>query len=120
MTLTQLAIALSGAGVLVTGALAVIFLRDPVAGLAHTTHRAEKLPQVMTDRYIAMTMLAVGATLYGDMAVIAVLFASFAFMAFADAWIYIRSGHPYKKHVGAGIAASLVVIVAFMALRQAV
>ncbi len=119
MTLTQFAIILSGLGVLVTALLSLIFLRDPQAGLVQTTHRAEKLPQVMTDRYIAMTILAVGATLYKDMAVIAVLFASFAFMAFADAWIYARSGHTCKKHLGAGFAASLVVIVALAALGQA-
>lgn len=118
MTLMQVAIALSGAGVLVTGFLAVLFLRDPARGLKQTTHRAEKLPQVMTDRYIAFTMLAVGATFYGDMAVIAVLFTSFAFMGFADAYIYAKSGHPFKKHIGAGIAASLVVIVALAALGQ--
>ncbi|VAW03311.1 hypothetical protein MNBD_ALPHA07-804 [hydrothermal vent metagenome] len=117
MTLMQFAIILSGLGVVMTALLSVIFLRDPKAGLVQTTHRLEKLPQVMTDRYIAMTVLAAGATLYRDMAVIAVLFASFAFMAFADAWIYARSGHPFSKHIGAGIAASLVVIVALMALR---
>jgi hypothetical protein len=118
MTLTQLAIALSGLGILVTGFLSVIFLRDPIKGLEQTTHRAEELPKVMTNRYIAMTMLALGATLYGDLKVIAVLFASFAYMGFADAWIYIRKGTSYKNHVGAGVAASLVVIVALAALMQ--
>jgi len=118
MTLAQLAIVLSGAGVLVTGLLAVIFWRDPVKGLEQTAHRADKLPQVMTDRYIAMLMLAIGATLYRDMLVIAMLFASFAYMGFADAWIYARSGNPYKKHVGAGIAASFVMIVALAAKGQ--
>lgn len=118
MTLAGIAIALSGAGVLVTGALSLLFLRDPIAGLTQTSHRAEKLPEVMTDRYIAMTMLALGATLYADMKVIAVLFASFAFMGFADAWIYARGGFPYAKHVGAGIAASIVVIAALIASGQ--
>ena len=94
MTLAGLAIALSGVGILVTGALAFAFLRDPVAGLEQTTHRAEKLPEVMTDRYIAFTILALGATVYGDLKVIALLFASFAFMGFADAWIYARGSFP--------------------------
>ncbi len=116
MELGQVAIWLSGAGVLVTGVLAVLFLRDPVRGMAATTHRAEKLPEVMTDRYIAFTILALGATLYGDLNVIAVLFAAFAFMGFADAWIYARGGYPYAKHVGAGVAASVVVVVALLAL----
>ncbi len=118
MTLTQLAIIMSGAGILVMGYLAVIFWRDPVKGLEWSTHRAEKLPLVMIDRYIAFAILAAGAMFYGDMLVIAVLFVSFAFMAFADAYIYASSGHSYKKHLGAGVAASLVVIVALAALMQ--
>ena len=118
MTLAGAAIALSGVGILVTGALALMFLRDPVAGMAQTTHRIDKLPEVMADRYIAFAMLALGATLYGDLKVIAVLFTSFAFMGFADAWIYARGGFPIAKHLGAGIAAAIVVVVALMALRQ--
>ena len=117
MTLAQLAIILSAAGVLMTGFLAVIFLRDPIAGLAQTTHRAEKLPDVMTDRYVAFAFLALGATIYGDFKVIAWLFAAFSFMGFADAWIYARGGFPIVKHVGAGVAALIVVIVALMALK---
>lgn len=116
MTLAQAAIWLSGGGVLVTGVLALMFLRDPVSGMAATTHRAEKLPEVMTDRYIAFTILAVGATLYGDLKVIAVLFLSFSFMGFADAYIYARGGFPFAKHVGAGVAALLVAAVALVAL----
>ena len=118
MTLEGAAITLSGVGILVTGALALVFLRDPIAGLTHTTHRMEKLPEVMTDRYIAFTMLTVGATLYGDLNVIAVLFTTFAFMGFADAWIYARGGFAYGKHLAAGIAASIVVIVAVLAMGQ--
>lgn len=118
MTLAGLAILLSGVGILVTGALALLFLRDPAIGMKQATHRLENLPQVMTDRYIAFTILAIGATLYGDLKVIAVLFGTFAFMGFADALIYARGGHPYGKHLAAGIAAGLVVLVALLALRQ--
>lgn len=118
MTLTSLAIALSGAGVLVTGLLAVLFLRDPVAGLAQTTHRAEKLPEVMADRYVGMLILAIGATVYGDLKVIAVLFAVFAYTGFHDAWIYARGGFPIAQHVGAGAAGALVSVVAILALGQ--
>ena len=58
---------------------------------------------------------ALGATLYGDLNVIAFLFAAFAFMGFADAFIYARGGHPISKHVTAGIAASIVAVVACLA-----
>ena len=118
MTLEGAAIALSGMGILVTGVLALLFLRDPVAGMAQTTHRLEKLPEVMADRYIALMILTIGATLYGDMKVIAVLFASFAFMGFADAWIYARGGFSFAKHLAAGVAASIVVVVALLADGQ--
>ncbi len=118
MTLDGAAIALSGVGILVTGALALLFLRDPIDGLVKTNHRLEKLPEVMTDRYIAFTVLAAGATIYGDLNVIAVLFATFAFMAFADAWIYARGGFSFGKHLAAGVAASIVVAVALMAMGR--
>ncbi len=118
MTAYAVTIALSGVGILVTGALALAFLRDPVAGLEQTTHRAEKLPEVMADRYVAFTVLALGATIYGDLNVIAVLFATFAFMGFAGAWIYARSNFPIAKHVAAGFAALIVVGVALLAMRQ--
>ena len=98
--------------------LAVLFLRDPVKGLAQTTHRLADLPKVMADRYVAFTALAAGATLYRDLKVIAFLFAVFAFMAFADAWIYARQGHATSKHLTAGIAAALVCAVALAALSQ--
>jgi len=116
MTLAQVAISLSALGVLATGALSYLFLRDPVAGMAQTTHRAEKLPEVMADRYIAFTALTIGATLYGDMKVIAVLFGAFAFMGFADAWIYRRGGFPIAKHMAAGVLAMSVVVIALLAL----
>lgn len=116
--LAPLAIALSAGGILITGMLAAIFLRDPAKGLAQTTHRLADLPKVMADRYVAFTALAVGATLYRDLKVIAFLFAVFAFMAFADAWIYARQGQPTLKHLTAGFAAALVCAVALAALFQ--
>lgn len=115
MSLVTLALVLSAAGVLVTAALAGVFLYDTETGLRQTTHRAEDLPKVMTDRYIAMAALALGATLYGDLNVIAFLFAAFAFMGFADALIYARGGHPISKHVNAGTAAAIVAVVAGLA-----
>ncbi|SDI13836.1 hypothetical protein [Lutimaribacter saemankumensis] len=108
MSLTGIVIALCAAGALVVGRLAVLFLRDPAAGLADTTHRAEQLPQVMADRYVMMTALALAAAWFGHPGVIAVLFASFAYMGFHDAAIYARAGHPVTKHVAAGIAAGAV------------
>lgn len=118
MMLSTLAISLSALGVLVTGALAFVFIRDTETGMAQTTHQYDKLPQVMTDRYIAFTGLALFATIYGDLKVIAALFAAYAFMGFADAYIYHRGGYPMAKHMAAGIAATLVVFVALFALRS--
>ncbi|MGX0977984.1 hypothetical protein ACSSVY_003722 [Roseovarius sp. MBR-51] len=118
MSWASLAIALSGAGVLVTGLFAVLFLRDPVTGMATTAHRAEQLPQVMANRYVAMLILTVGATIYGDVKVIALLFVALSYMAFHDAWIYSRAGQSVAKHVGAGVAALSVVVVALLAVGR--
>lgn len=112
MTLDSLAVILSMGGILVTGLLATMFIRDPAKGLVQTTHRLEFLPMVMADRYIAMCFLAVGATIHGDLKVIAWLFAAFVLMGFADALIYARAGHPYMKHLLSGVAAAVVVAVA--------
>ncbi|MFC2967224.1 hypothetical protein [Acidimangrovimonas pyrenivorans] len=105
-------------GVLVTGTLAGLFLRDPQRGLELTTHRAEKLPEVMTDRYIAFTVLAVLALIYQDLKVITALYAVFAYVAFHDAVIYARAGHPMFKHLIAGIAAAVVAVIALAAIVQ--
>jgi len=116
VSLATLAILGSALGILVTGALAALFLRDPVRGMAAVNHRAEQLPQVMADRYIAFAVLAVGATVYADLKVIAVLFAVFAFMGLADAVIYARAGYAWMKHFAAGVAAAAVAAVALAAL----
>jgi len=112
ITLASFAIILSAVGVCVTALLAGLFLRDPVSGMAQVTHRAEDLPNIMTGRYIGFFLLALGATVYGDLKVITFLFAVFAFVSFFDTWTYARRGHKYAKHLQAGIASSLVVVVA--------
>ncbi len=114
--LATFALAGSAMGILVTGMLAVMFLRDPVKGMDWTTHRAGDLPKVMANRYTAFTMLACGATAYRDLTVIAFLFAVFAFMSLADTWIYGQQGLPYAKHLMAGVAAAVVSVVAIAAL----
>lgn len=115
MILGTLTIWLCLGGAVVTGVLALIFWRDPEAGMAAATHRPEKLPLVMIDRYVAFTFLALAAAWHGDAGVIAVLFVAFAFMGLADAVIYARAGHPFIKHAAAGVAAFLVAIVATLA-----
>lgn len=51
---------LLGVGAVLTGLLAYAFWRDPVKGMADATHRPEKLPLVMVDRYIAVTIFQIG------------------------------------------------------------
>ena len=72
----------------------------------------------MTGRYAAFALLTLGATLYRDLKVIAGLFAVFAVLGFADAWIYGSDAYPYAKHLAAGVAASIVVMIALLALRR--
>lgn len=115
ISLPTLALTLSGVGVAVTGTLAALFVRNPAQGMQQTTHHAEQLPQVMTGRYVALTLLALGATIHANMAVIAYLFAVFAFLGFVDAFIYARAHRPMAKHLIAGIAALIVAAVALAA-----
>ena len=118
ISLSSLALGGSALGVAVTATLAAVFIRDPIRGMAQTTHHPDQLPQVMTGRYIALTALALGATLYGNMAVIAFLFAVFAFLGFADAFIYARAGRPALKHIIAGATAFAVMSCAIAAFYQ--
>lgn len=111
-----IALAGSAIGIVATGALAVAFLRDPVKALVRTTHRIADLPKVMANRYTAFTMLACGATAYRDLMVIAFLFAVFAFVGLADAWVYAQGGAPYSKHLIAGVVAAVVAGLAIAAL----
>ena len=115
-TLATIALAGSAIGVVAIGLLTVVFLLDPVKGLVRTTHRMADLPKVMANRYTAFTMLACGATAYRNLMVIAFLFAVFAFMGLADAWVYSQGGAPYSKHLIAGIAAALIAGLAIAAL----
>ena len=115
MTLATLTVLLCLGGAVVTGFLAFIFWRDPQQGMAMATHRAEKLPLVMIDRYVAFAFLALAAAWHGDPGVIAGLFVAFAFMGLADAVIYARDGFPYIKHAAAGVAALIVAAVATLA-----
>ena len=115
ITLPTLALIGSGLGVAVTGTLAALFMRNPVQAMVQTTHHAEQLPQVMTGRYVALTLLAFGATVYGNMVVIAFLFAVFAFLGFVDAFIYAHANRPMAKHLTAGITALIVTALALAA-----
>lgn len=112
-----LAIVLAWGGVLISGSIVVICLPDPAAGLVKLTHRTEQLPQVMLDRYIAFFGFSIFAALYGDLHVIAAWAVALGFMAFADSFIYARLGKPYLKHLGAGIAALVVLCVVLIALN---
>jgi hypothetical protein len=116
VTLPEAAFLLPWLGVVVTGALALVFLYSPAFGMAQAQHRAEQLPVVMTDRYFAFLALAFGAAFYRDLAVTSFLFAVFAAVSFADALIYRRAGTAYWKHFAAGLAAALVAGVALAAL----
>jgi len=107
---------LAWVGAAITGGLALVCLPNPVRGLVLLTHRVEQLPQVMLDRYIAVFGFSLFVAIYGDLAVLAAWAFVLAFMAFADTVIYARIGHPFGKHLSAGIAALVVLAVALIAL----
>ena len=115
----NIAIGLSGAGVLVTGGFAYSFLRDPIKGMRRLHHRRKDLPQIMAGRYSGFCLLALGATLYRDLNVIAYLFAVFAFYSFFDTWVYARQDLPFAPHLAAALLAGLVTLVALVAQSAA-
>ncbi|PQO24533.1 hypothetical protein C2I36_02550 [Rhodobacteraceae bacterium WD3A24] len=108
MALADIVVVMAAGGVVVTGALAVLFALAPGRGMAIATHRKSHLPLVLADRYAAFCLLAIAAVIYRDLNVIAVLFAVFAFMGIVDAWLYARDGHPCARHLIAGLLAALV------------
>jgi len=116
MTLTMITLILAGLGCIWTGLLAVAFIINPAHGLQLTDHAENQLPRVMGDRYVFLVALAVAALIYGDLKVIAFLYAGFAFLGFADAFIYGRVRKPVTKHIMAGVSALVVVIFAVVAL----
>lgn len=120
MTLSTLTLILASLGVVWTAVIAFVFWRDPVKGMVITTHHLDQLPQVMTDRYFAFVLLALGAVIYGDLKVVAFLFAVFSFMGFADAAIYRPVSKPIAKHLSAGIFGALVSVVALLAVNSGV
>jgi hypothetical protein len=115
MTLTAITLILAGIGCVWTGLLAIAFLRDPAHGMTMTSHTEDQLPRVMVGRYVLLVALAVAALIYRDLRVIAFLYSGFAFLGFADAFIYSRVRKPAAKHVMAGISALIVVLVALAA-----
>ena len=115
MSLTLLTTICGAITVLILAALAWAFWSDPDKGLEQTTHRLEKLPLVMADRYTAFAVLALVFTIYGDLNVLIAFFAVCAFMGFADGLIYARAGHEHMKHTISGVLSSVAVAVAIAA-----
>lgn len=112
MSLSLLTTICGGITALILAVLAWAFWTDPDRGLDQTTHRLEKLPLVMADRYTAFAVLAVVFTIYGDLNVLIALFAVCAFMGFADGLIYARAGHPHMKHTTSGVLSTLALAIA--------
>jgi hypothetical protein len=114
MSLVQLVGILGAAGAGWLAVLAVVFLFNPPRGLVMTDHTEDQLPRVMTDRYLFFAALAFGAVWLREPRLIAFVFGGFAFLGFADAFIYARVGKPIRKHVVAGIASSIIAVLALI------
>lgn len=92
-------------GAALTGLLAWAFYRDPVKGMAEATHLPEKLPLVMIDRYIAVTIFQIGLFFFGSLEMVAVFCVAGAVMGLGDGLIYARAGKPHMKHTSSGLLA---------------
>jgi len=97
------------------GYMAFLFWSNPERGLAETTHRIEKLPYVLADRYTAFAVMGIGMLAFGDYPIITVYFLAGAIMGLADGMIYARAGHPHMKHTASGVLSALAMIVTAVA-----
>lgn len=101
-------ITLAGIGALIPAYLAAVFAFAPGRAFEQSTHRPELLPNVMVNRYATFALFALAAALSGNMNIIAFVFAILAVPGLGDTLIYARAGHPYAKHLAAGLGALLV------------
>ncbi|MGS4944295.1 hypothetical protein ACVDG3_02350 [Meridianimarinicoccus sp. RP-17] len=109
-------ITLAWVGALIPAYIAAVFALAPAErALAQATHRLDALPRVMVNRYATFALFAAVAALSGDMTIIAVTFAILAVPGLGDTLIYARAGHPYVKHLAAGLGALLLSALAFLA-----
>ena len=106
----------AGLSVLVTGALALMTMRDPVGGLKKLDHLPERLPHVMAGRYLSFFVLALGAAIYGDPLVLLWLFVGFTVASAVDTMVYYNNDEPYGPHLQAGIATAVGVIICLYVL----
>jgi hypothetical protein len=84
---------------------AYAFYSDEEKAFALSTHRREKLPLVMVDRYIAMAVIQLGLILFGSLEMVAVFCVAGAVMGLGDGLIYARAGHTHIKHTASGLFA---------------
>lgn len=85
--------------------LAWAFAQGPERGFEMTTHRAEQLPFVMIDRYIAVGVIQIGLIFFGSLEMVAVFCVAGVIMGLGDSLIYARAGHPHRKHTSSGLLA---------------
>ncbi|GAB4263509.1 MAG: hypothetical protein Kow0013_09950 [Pararhodobacter sp.] len=119
MTLSSTVTAFLVIAVLLVGYMAYLFWTDPERGLRETTHRLEKLPYVLADRYTSFAVLGLGMILFGDYPIITVYFLAGAIMGLADGAIYARAGYPHVKHTASGVLSLLAMIVTAVAWATA-
>jgi len=115
MTLSAVITVFLWIAVALVGVLAYLFWTDPERGLAESTHRLEKLPLVMADRYTAFGVLGLGMLAFGDYPIITVYFLAGAIMGLCDGLIYARAGYPHLKHTASGVLSLLAMTVSAVA-----
>jgi len=115
VSLEVIAMGFSALVVLVTGYLAAVFTLNPAKGMAQLNHLPDYLPQAMANRIVGFFILALAGTIYGDFAVLSVLFGVFALIAVADGAMYRRADKPSAPHFLAGIASTAAGLVALSA-----
>lgn len=78
-------------------------------------HPPMRFLSMLPDRYVALGLLTAFVTWYGDLTVLAALFAVGTLIGLAEGWIYWRRVMPHSKHTDSGIMS----FVAFLATPAA-
>ncbi|MEM8577665.1 MAG: DUF4267 domain-containing protein [Pseudomonadota bacterium] len=98
-------VALLGIGILIVLPLAYLFATNEARAFEVSTHRPEKLPKVMVDRYVAIAVIQLGLIFFGNLEMVAVFCVAAMIMGLGDGLIYKRAGLPHWNHTQSGLIA---------------
>jgi hypothetical protein len=101
--IATLALSLAALCMILTAFFGVMFALNPERGMALASHWPEKLPLVMSDRYIGTAFLLLGVLLFGNYGLLSWFLAVVGAAGLGDVYIYARAGRPVAPHLIASL-----------------